>query len=173
MQKKQWRLPTAHQTGAARGSRITLKAMDRVRFGRALGYGARHAAKTVIQAVDAATTPSVPSATPASPEARVGSRVAAAPEAVRRASAHTRDTAKTTWSPLAKFSSVLWLQVTGSFFLLLAAFFAQGLWKARTAIHLSLHSREAEKFYVYAAAFAAFAYFGVSNFVRARRRERR
>src|SRR6202789_1885492 len=40
------------------GCRYTEEAMDRVRFGRALGYGARHAAKTLMQAADAASTPS-------------------------------------------------------------------------------------------------------------------
>jgi hypothetical protein len=154
--------------------RITLVAMDRVRFGRALGYGARHAAKTVMQAVDAATAPSA--ATPTTPPSKArdaGRRVAAAPETLWRASAQAKVAGKSVWSPLAQFSSVLWLQVTGSFFLLIAAFFAGGLWKARGAVRLSIHSPEAEKFWVYAAAFWAFAYFGVSNFVRAWRRERR
>jgi hypothetical protein len=151
--------------------------MDRVRLGRALGYGARHAAKTVMQAVDAATAP--PAETPPAPsKARVagveaGRRVTAAPETLRRASAQAKVAGKSVWSPLAQFSSVIWLQVTGSFFLLIAAFFAEGLWKARGAVRLSIHAPEAEKFWVYAAAFGAFAYFGVSNFVRAWRRERR
>ena len=158
--------------------RITLVAMDRVRFGRALGYGARHAAKTVMQAVDAATAPSAatPAATPTKARvtgAEAGARVAAAPETLRRASAQAKVAGKSVWSPLAQFSSVLWLQVTGSFFLLIAAFFGEGLWKTRSAVHLSIHTPEAEKFWVYAAAFAAFGYFGVSNFVRAWRRERR
>ena len=160
--------------------RITLVAMDRVRFGRALGYGARHAAKTVMQAVDAATAApaaGTPSATAAPGKARaagaeVRSRVEAAPETLRRASAQARVAGKSVWSPLAQFSSVLWLQVTGSFFLLIAGFFAEGLWKTRGAVRLSIHTPEAEKFWVYAVAFAAFAYFGVSNFVRAWRRER-
>jgi hypothetical protein len=147
--------------------------MDRVRFGRALGYGARHAAKTVMQAVDAASSPSGPAAKPLDKKTEVRERLVAAPETVRRAAAGAKVAGKTAWTPVARFSSVLWLEVTGSFFLLIAIFFAQGLWKARGAAHLSMHSREAEKFYVYAAGFAAFAYFGVSNFVRAWRRDRR
>jgi hypothetical protein len=138
--------------------------MDRVRFGRALGYGARHAAKTVMQAVDAASTPAA--------KVEVRERVVA-PEAVRRVSAGAKVAGKTVWTPVAKFSSVLWLEVTGSFFLLIAVFFGQGLWKARAAVHLAMNSGEAEKFYVYAAGFVVFGYFGVSNFVRAWRRGRR
>jgi hypothetical protein len=153
---------------------ITLDAMDRVRFGRALGYGARHAAKSLAQAVDAATTPTPgkpPVARPASPGIR--SRVAAAPATLKQASTHARVAGKSFWTPLAQFSSVLWLQVTGTFFLLIAGFFSQGLWKTRGAVHLPLHSPDAERFYLHLAAFTIFAYFAVSNFVRAYRRERR
>jgi hypothetical protein len=130
-----------------------------------------------MQAVDAATAPSAAPPTTEPSKARVagadlGHRVAATPETLRRASAQAKVAGKSMWSPLAQFSSVLWLQVTGSFFLLIAAFFGQGLWTARGAMHLSIHTPEAEKFWVYAAAFGAFGYFGVSNFVRAWRRER-
>ena len=143
--------------------------MDRVRFGRALGYGARHAAKTLAQAVDAATTPSATPSKPRVTTAEVRSRVAAAPQTLRQASTQAKVAGRSVWSPVARFSSVLWLQVTGTFFLLIAAVFAGGLWKVRGAAH----SPDAGRLYVYAAAFAVFAYFGVSNFVRAWRRERR
>jgi hypothetical protein len=143
--------------------------MDKVRFGRALGYGARHAAKTLAQAVDAATTPSAASDKPRVTAAEVRGRVAAAPETLRQAAGQAKIAGRSVWSPVAKFSSVLWLQVTGTFFLLIAAVFAGGLWKVRGAAH----STDAGRLYVYAAAFAVFTYFGVSNFVRAWRRERR
>jgi hypothetical protein len=77
------------------------------------------------------------------------------------------------WSPLARFSSVLWLQVTGTFFTLLALFLSQGLWKERGVMRLPISSHMAEKFYVHLAAFAIFTYFAISNFVRAYLRERR
>ena len=79
---------------------------------------------------------------------------------------------RSVWSPLAHFSSVLWLQVTGSFFAVIAVFLAQGAWKQRGAWRL-WGSHEANNFYVLAAACALFAYLTVSNFVRAARRERR
>ena len=44
---------TGLSPGEAR--RLNFQHMDRVRFGRALGYGARHAMKTLVTAVDAAT----------------------------------------------------------------------------------------------------------------------
>jgi hypothetical protein len=140
--------------------------MDRVRFGRALGYGARHAAKTLMQAADAASTPS---------QARTEARAAHAiqPQRVASTAKHASRLGRSVWSPLAKFSSVVWLQVTGLFFALLALFLGQGAWKERAALRLPPGSHEALRFYVMAAAFLAFAYFAVSNFVRAARRERR
>jgi hypothetical protein len=155
--------------------------MDRVRFGRALGYGTRHAAKSLLKAVEAA---SAPNPTASAGAARTASRAARPAEQVAQRVVQTRRTVASTkkhagalgrsvWSPLAKFSSVLWLQVTGTFFTLIAAFLSQGLWKERAAVKMSVHSAEAGKFYLHLVAFLVFAYFAVSNFVRASRRERR
>jgi hypothetical protein len=85
---------------------------------------------------------------------------------------HAGRLGKSVWSPLARFSSVLWLQVTGSFFAVIAAFLAQGVWKQRFAARM-WGSTEATRFYIVAAVFVTFAYLAVSSFVRAWRRERR
>jgi hypothetical protein len=45
------------EASAAAEARATLGSMDAVRFGRALGFGARQAVKTLTTAVDAATAP--------------------------------------------------------------------------------------------------------------------
>jgi hypothetical protein len=140
--------------------------MDRVRFGRALGYGARHAAKTLLKAADAATTPS-----PTRPVAAKGTVVRTRPS-VAEAKQHAGRLGRSVWTPLVKFSSVVWLQVTGLFFALLAMFLGQGAWKERAAWRLPLWSHAGTKFWVTAAAFALFSYFCVSNFVRAWKRER-
>ena len=159
--------------------------MDRVRFGRALGYGARHAAKTLLQAADAASTPSATrpagsaAAAPSRPAvaqpqaARVAERVVQTQRTVAATKKHAGKLGRSVWTPVARFSSVVWLQVTGLFFALIAMFLAQGAWKERAAMHLPLSSHAATKFYVLVVAFAAFAYFSVSNFVRAYLRERR
>jgi len=158
----------------------TLEGMDRVRLGRALGYGARHAAKTLLQAADAATTspPTRPAGTQeraassaAQPD-RVAAKVVQTQRTVAATKKHAGKLGRSVWTPLARFSSVVWLQVTALFFALIAMFLAQGAWKERAAVHLPLGSHAAVKFYVLAAAFAAFAYFSVSNFVRAWLRER-
>jgi hypothetical protein len=57
---------TAHRSFAQQRLRATLASMDTVRFGRALGFGARQAVKTLVNAVDAATATN-PSATHTSP----------------------------------------------------------------------------------------------------------
>jgi hypothetical protein len=152
--------------------------MDRVRFGRALGYGARHAAKSLQKAVDAASTPnpSKPVSQACAPQpqaASVAQRAVQAQRTVASTKTHARKLGRSVWSPLARFSSVLWLQVTGTFFTLLALFLSQGLWKERGVMRLPISSHMAEKFYVHLAAFAIFTYFAISNFVRAYLRERR
>ena len=68
---------------------------------------------------------------------------------------------------------MVWLQVTGLVFGLIAMFLAQGAWKERAAWRLPVGSHEVTKFWVLVVAFAAFAYFAVSYFVRAWLRERR
>jgi hypothetical protein len=149
--------------------------MDRVRFGRALGYGARHAAKTLLQAADAASSPSAKRPTAAGPAQadRVAERVVQTRRTVAETKKHAGRLGRSVWTPVARFSSVVWLQVTGLFFALIAMFLAQGAWKERAAWHLPLGSHAATKFYVLVVAFAAFAYFSVSNFVRAYLRERK
>jgi hypothetical protein len=147
-----WRLRTVGQaarhprSGEARpGSAITLSmlytsSMDRVRFGRALGIGARHAVKTLVTAVDAATaenpaarstaagTKAAPSA--ASPQPRVSpppSRPASAVQTAAKTVAQAREVHKgirrggrrfgeAIWSPFVRLSGVLWLEVSGVFF---------------------------------------------------------
>jgi hypothetical protein len=154
--------------------------MDRVRFGRALGYGARHAAKTLMKAADAATAPNPAAGSPAAnqvraaaPAARVAERVVRTRRTVVATKTHAKALGRSVWSPLAKFTSVVWLQVTDVFFTLLALFLSQGLWKERGAALLPVGSHAAEMFYLRAGAFALFAYFAISNFVRAHLRDKR
>jgi hypothetical protein len=152
--------------------------MDRVRFGRALGYGARHAAKTLMQAADAATTPGPERA--ARPVEAKTDRVAEKVVRTQRTRPTVAETKKhagrlgrSVWTPVARFSSVVWLQVTGLFFALLAVFLGEGAWKERAAWRLPMGSHAATKFWVLVVAFGLFTYFCVSNFVRAWLRERR
>jgi hypothetical protein len=167
--------------------------MDSVRFGRALGVGARAAAKTLVTAVDAATSPN-PSAArekqsaevpaPASPSAVAASKVE--PSGVRQQAARTtaqvRQTGqglkegskqfrKSVSGPLARLSGALWLELTGVFFGIFAVFAVGGAWKMRAALHETSANHDATMRFLIAVGMAAlFGYFCVSSFVKANRR---
>lgn len=166
---------------------VTLNGMDRERLGRALGYGARHAVKTLTQAVDAATSPDPRAASAgaasASPVRNLGESVVQAHrtaaetlKAVQATKSQVRGAAKqagkSVLTPVAKFSSVLWLEVTGTFFALMAFAMGEGVYRLRTAFKLASRDPERMKLYGCVALAGLFLYFAVSNFVRAARRGR-
>jgi hypothetical protein len=151
--------------------------MDRVKFGRALGYGARHAAKTLAQAVDAASAPNPSASRPSSPQqpqARViETRASAGPRRipdVQTVSAAGRQVKSSLVTPVVRFSSVVWLQVTGVFFGLVAFTMGTAAWRAWAAFHSGADSHSAIKVYAYVAVCVLFTYFALSSFARAARR---
>ncbi len=159
--------------------------MDKVRFGRALGYGARHAAKSLMAAADAATSPEParPSGTPgpgaAGRAASPGTPRAAAavtPRATTQNAARVvnagRKATKGVLAPVRKATSVVWLQVTGSFFALLAFGIGRGLWKVRDGYHATAFTGPWIEVWVLTAMTAVLVYFCLSNFVRAAIRDR-
>ena len=181
--------------------------MDAVRFGRALGFGARQAAKTVVRAVDAARaenpSPTPPAATgpssaalapAASPSlaavapAKTTSAGAAPGQAANRAAqtaargvAQVRGVQEgihrfkaSAVEPVVRLSGVLWLEVMGVFFGIFALSTAIAIWRLRAEWRPALaHPATHGGLFVAVAVFALFAYFCVSSFVRAKRRERR
>ncbi|MDQ2834564.1 MAG: hypothetical protein M3Y50_12640 [Acidobacteriota bacterium] len=168
--------------------------MDSVRFGRALGVGARAAAKTLVTAVDAATSPN-PSAASAKTAERVRTEDAAESRAkvsgvrmgqeAARTAAQVRQTkqglkhgskrfGEAVWGPFVKLSGVLWLEVTGVFFGLFALFAGGGAWKMRGDWHDAGGNHTAHVHFMVALGVAmVFGYFCVSSFVKASRRGRR
>jgi len=160
-------------TGVWVGS-VRLRGMDRVRLGRALGYGARHAAKTLASAVDAATSPDPNPRAKSAAGVHPVAQVAEAVRQVSQAKGHARTQVKrSVLGPLKTFSSVVWLQVTGTFFGLFALVMGGAVWAHREDFRLGLGSKPGQKMVFYAAIFLVFAWFTVSNFVRANRRQRR
>jgi hypothetical protein len=173
--------------------------MDSVRFGRALGIGARAAAKTLVTAMDAATSPN-PSAevnakqtagavtrAEAGQTAASGKGEAAAARLVEksaRTAAQVRQTGRglkeggkrfgeAMWGPLAKASGALWLELTGVFFGIFAVFAASGAWKMRAALLETATNHDAHGRLLISVAMAAlFGYFCISSFVKANRRSR-
>lgn len=154
--------------------------MDKVRFGRALGKGARHAAKSLLEAADAAASPdprpkaAAPSRTTAqaagSRAAEIHRNTVSTAHQARKAAKASR---KSLLDPVKTFSGTLWLQVTGTFFTLFAVFLAQASWNLRSAAHSHADPGLTHKLYAYVALAFVFAYFAVTSFVRASRRGKR
>jgi hypothetical protein len=137
--------------------------------GRKLGIGLRLAARAARERAGQAASPVTPQ------QIRVGGNV------VPTAAAHTTSRAKAiaqgtkrfgeaVWGPMAHTGSVLWLEITGLFFALFAAFFGQSAYKFRSDwkggpdhIH----------FLVYSALTLLFAVFTASQFYRARQKEKK
>ncbi len=156
--------------------------MDKVRFGRALGVGAREAAKALVKAADAAVAADPRAAAPQSqpaaarPEvARPAARVAQTVTSVRATGAGVkrggRRFGEAVWAPLAKVSGVLWLEVTGVLFGMFAVVAGIAVWRERGDLRGSGAPMQHAWFAV--AMLLVFGYFTVSSYVRAARRGRR
>ena len=162
--------------------------MDSVRFGRALGFGVRAAAKTLVTAADAATAPN-----PTAGEkgrAAVGSAAGAQGFQVRpgvqtpRAISQVRQTGQGLKEGSKRFgeamggrvvrvSGALWLELTGVFFGIFAFSAAAGSWRMRAALHETAGNHDAHvRFLISVAMAAVFGYFCVSSFVKANRMSR-
>jgi len=76
------------------------------------------------------------------------------------------------FSRLSRLGGALWLEFTGVFFGIFALVGAQGVWRMRAALHANASLQMRQKLFLALAVTVAFAYFCVSGFVRARRRER-
>jgi hypothetical protein len=165
---------------AAGGSDYTL-GMDSVRFGRVLGIGTRLAAKTLVEAVDAAMAPN-PSAkpeTPAAPPSRAEVAGTQAAQQVRRTASQAKVTGaglkeggrrfgQTMWEPFVRLSGVLWLELTGVFFGIFAVFGATSIWKQRGDLHLASTNHDTYlHFLLLGGMTLVFGYFFVSSFVKA------
>lgn len=193
-----WQFAGYRRTG---GNGYTLS-MDSVRFGRALGFGARAAAKTLLTAVDAATAPNPSAAARAEPSAEApGTQTAASAsttaavgkveasgvrlgQQAARTTAQVRETGRglkegskrfgeAVWGPFVKLSGALWLELTGVFFGIFAVFAGSGAWKMRAALYGTPANHDVRARFLISVAMAVlFAYFCVSSFARANRRSR-
>ncbi len=180
--------------------------MDPVRFGRALGVGARAAAKTVVHAVDAASAANpaavrqdspardpqragrairgpapiagTPPPNPSAAKGGRGTQAAAAATQLKTGARGIREGSRRfgreVWNPFVRLSGVLWLEVTGVFFGIFAAFALAAAWRLRTAWSASPpNPADRQRLFGALVMLAIFGYFSISSFLRARRRERR
>ncbi len=161
--------------------------MDAERFGKALGIGVRVTGKALKSAVEAAAAPnprpydlsSSKTRTPTShPDQSVSRHVARTVTQGRTTAAGIRRGGKrfgkAVWEPAARAGSVLWFEVTGSFFALFAVAAGFEVWRRRTALYApsSVHQPR-DKVWFALVMFALFTWFTVSSFLKARRRARR
>jgi hypothetical protein len=91
-------------------------------------------------------------------------------ESSKRVAQGSKRFGKAFLGPLGHAASVLWLEITGVFFALFALFCLQSLWRVRSAY---ISGPDHQKFILYAILSLVFAYFCVSSFFRARRKESR
>ena len=171
--------------------------MDSVRFGRALGFGARAAAKTLVMAVDAATAPNPSAGAKTEQGADAGPSVNSSaetgkaedsgvrmPQQVARTASQVRQTGqalkqggkqfkKAAGGRLVRLSGALWLELTGVFFGIFAASAVAGSWRMRAALRETAENHDAHVRLLISLTMAVvFGYFCVSSFVKANRRTR-
>ncbi|QHN04183.1 hypothetical protein FTO74_13005 [Granulicella sp. WH15] len=149
--------------------------MDSVRFGRALGTGAREAARALLNAADAASSPnpSTPPQPASQPTAKPAPtpRVAQVIQTTRGVREGSRRFGEAVWKPTVRASGIIWLEVTGTFFSLFVIVGSTYCWSHRAALHGG--TPEAQRgFWVMAAMTLLFGYFCLSSFLRAKRRAR-
>ena len=151
--------------------------MDSERLGRVLGIGTRLAAKTLVQAVDAATAPN-PDSSPAQPKQWKGDsagRAAAGKVKVtgKGLAAGGKRFGESVWGPVVKASGALWLELTGVFFGIFAISAAGNAWRMRWALHETAANHDAHSRLLISVGMAVvFGYVCASSFVKANRRMR-
>ncbi len=151
--------------------------MDRVRFGRAIGHGTREAARALLQAADAATAPAPPRS--AAPSVSRPEPSAARVAAQTRNKVHTtkagvkagsRNFVQATMAPVKRASGILWLEVTGTLFALVAFTGAIEIYRFRAALHST--GSDHRNLVLAALIFLFFGFCTISSFVRAARKSR-
>lgn len=159
--------------------------MDSVRFGRALGFGARQAAKALLSAADAAASPNpsgkqqpAGSTRAARSGAALGQKAAQTTTQVRQTkeglSRGSKRFGEAVWGPFTKLSGVLGLELAGVFF---GLFFLTAMnygWRLLVKMRgMGLNESEHRNLMFSGAIALVFGYFCVSSFVRASRRQHR
>jgi hypothetical protein len=137
-------------------------------IGRALGIGLRVAGRIVGQRL-AGSAQNVPARSAATTQAVAGAGVRgrADGQAAGRATAGVARGVSGFLRPFRRIGGILWLEVTGVFFLLPVVVFAPKLWNTRASW---AHGPDHRTFLLTAGVMAVFLYLGVSSFWRARKR---
>ncbi len=152
----------------------TIRHMEPNSLGRKLGIGVRVAGKIAraraaesAQQRQTAVPASVPSIAESRPIRNPVERGRRLGEGIGRG---TKSFSQSFFGPLAHAGSVLWLEITGCFFALFAAFFGQNIYQMRAQYAVGPEHR---KFILYVVLTVFFVYFSASSFIRARRKARK
>ena len=135
--------------------------------GRKLGIGLRLAARAARERAGQAGA--LPTPSPIKTQA-IPATAAQATSKAKAIAQGTKRFGEAVWGPMAHTGSVLWLEITGLFFALFAAFFGQNVYKFRENWR---GGPDHIHFIVYSALTALFAGFTVSQFYRARQKEKK
>jgi hypothetical protein len=125
-------------------------------IGRALGIGVRVAGRIAGQRINASAQ-----------AATVAPRAEIRAEVLGKATGNVKRGVGGFLRPFRRVGGILWLEVTGTFFLLFALIFAQSLWRVRASY---AQGPEHNRFLVAGVMVALFLYLSVSSFWRARKR---
>ena len=131
-------------------------------IGRALGIGLRVAGRIASQRMTASAE-----ATTAVPAVQTGGIAQMRRQTARVATGGVVRGVRGFLRPFLRVGGILWLEVTGVFFLLPVIVFAPKLWSTRASW---AHGPDHRMFLVTAGVIAVFLYLGVSSFWRARKR---
>ena len=138
-------------------------------IGRVLGTGLRVAGRMAGErlAASAQSTPAQQPQHQAQPLANAAVRVQAARQATVQASGGVARGIGGFLRPFRRVGGIIWLEVTGVFFLLPVVVFTPNLWRMRASW---AHGPDHRMFLITAMVVAVFLYLGVTSFWRARRR---
>jgi hypothetical protein len=170
----------APEHSVAKAAATIINGMRARIIGRALGIGVRVVGRIAGQRIAAQTQPSGQSVAPLGigtsraaaaqlSEAAIRSRAAGqvAGQIANQAGRGVSQGVGGILRPFRRVGGILWLEVTGVFFLLPVIVFAPALWRAGATY---AHTTDHRTFWVTAFVVAVFLYLGVSSFWRARRR---
>lgn len=146
-------------------------------FGRVLGTGLRVAGKMAGERLSAAVqAPAAPQAPyqslPQAPAANTATRIPSPVQAARKTVQASGGVARGVggfFRPFQRVGGILWLEVTGVFFLLPVIVFTPNLWRMRASW---AQGPDHKMFLITAGVVLVFLYLGVSSFWRARRKSR-
>ena len=142
-------------------------------IGRTLGVGVRVAGRLAGQKLAGQAQPAAGQHSPAATSVP-GTAASAAQQAAARTAMPSSQAVRRGIGgflrPFRRVGGILWLEVTGAFFLLPVLVFSPKLWSAALAYRQTSNHRN---FWVTAGVVGVFLYLGVSSFWRARQRARR